>query len=60
MSKIRDALSADSISVITVFIFLAGLAILNWVFHVEWAWALLFAAPLAASLAVVQLKGDRR
>ena len=52
--------SADAISIIAILLFLSALAMANWVFHIEWAWALFVLFPMIMRAAVAQVEQVRR
>ncbi|BAU95243.1 hypothetical protein N24_0981 [Corynebacterium suranareeae] len=51
--------SSDSLCVIASLLFLAMLAVLNWVFEVQWAWGLIVAYPLVSRAVIVKTMRGR-
>lgn len=49
----------DEFSIVSVISFLTALALLHWVFHVEWVWQLLILYPVVPAWAA-SFKSSRR
>lgn len=45
---------SDAACVIATLLFLAGFAVLNWVFDVQWAWGMLIAYPLVSKAVIAR------